>query len=480
MNKRPTPLKIKPGSAPVVLRILFAVLLTATAVGCVFDRTVAEKEVDVGFLPDAFSAGEARSPTSEPWWRTFGNEEFHGLVETALAANPSLVQARARLRKARAEAEAAGADQWPDLTASAGTVHGRERIRTTSARTVSVEEYALGLTSAYDVDLWGKIRLDAEAAGLTAQAVNADLSAATTEVAAQVAERWVRIVVQRMHHELLEHQLQANETLLELVELRFRKSLVSALDVFQQRQVVARSRAQLPLAEQTERLLVHELALLLGKAPTEAPPINTRTVDLPDSAPGVGLPIQLLTARSDVRAALLRVQAADRREKAARVDRLPSLQLTASGFFEAGETALLLDNWLVKLVSDLTAPLLDGGRRRAAVDAAKAEVEETVAAFGEVLLAAVGEVEDALAREETLRRHLDGLAAELAAAQRTLGEARSRYRSGLDDYLPVLTALLSVQSLERDILDRRTELILARVDLYRALGGGRWTEEPVK
>lgn len=457
-----------------------AAVLAAVVAGCALDGVETKREVDVGFLPSAYSAGQTRPEPAGPWWRTIGNAELHTMVETALADNPSLVQARARVRKARAEAEAAGADRWPDLTASAGSVHGRQRIRNGAERTVSLEDYSLGLTSVYETDFWGKIRQEEEAALLSAEAAREDLNAAATAVAAQVAERWVRIVAQRMHRELLQSQLQANRTLLELVDLRFRNALASALDVFQQRQVVERSRARLPLVERTERLLSHELALLLGMAPTGAPAIATETIDLPDPVPGVGLPIQLLTARPDVRAALLRIRAADRRANAARADRLPGLRLTASGLFEAGEAALLLDNWLIRLVSSLTAPLLDGNRRRAAVDAAVADAEAAVAAFREVLLAAVGEVEDALAREETLRRHLDGLAGELAAAQRTLGEARSRYRNGLDDYLPVLTALLAVQGLEQDILDRRTELILARVDLHRALGGGAWAGEAVR
>jgi multidrug efflux system outer membrane protein len=269
-----------------------------------------------------------------------------------------------------------------------------------------------------------------------------------------------------MQKELLHRQLEANKTLLELVELRFRKSLASALDVFQQRQVVEQSRAQLPLVEQAERLLLNELAVLMGRTPFSVPQIQTQSLDIPEDIPKTGLPVQLLSARPDIRAALRRLEAADWSEAAAKADRLPQIRLTAGAGYQADELSLLFDHWLTSLAAGLTAPLFDG---------LLAVVAENLAAYRQTILNAVREVEDALISENKLREHLVGLQAQREAAQHALNEARSRYRNGLSDYLPVLTQLLAVQALERTEIQRRADLLAARVGLYRSLGG-TWTD----
>jgi outer membrane protein TolC len=132
---------------------------------------------------------------------------------------------------------------------------------------------------------------------------------------------------------------------------------------------------------------------------------------------------------------------------------------------------VLFDNWIVNLAGNLTAPLFDGKRRKAEVLRLLAVADEQLADYRQQVLTAVREVEDALVEEVKLREHLIALDAQLEAAQSALDEARSRYRSGLSDYLPVLTQLLSVQGLEQTRIQHRADLLLARVELYRTLGG---------
>jgi outer membrane protein TolC len=183
-----------------------------------------------------------------------------------------------------------------------------------------------------------------------------------------------------------------------------------------------------------------------------------------------------LSARPDIRAAMLRLEAADWSVSGARADRLPTIRLTGSAAYQAGELDSLFDNWLFNLAAGLTAPLFDGRQRSAEVERRRAVVDEALAAYCRTILNAVREVENALVDEQKLREHLLGLNAQLSAARSALDEARQRYRSGLNDYLPVLTQLVSVQNLERTIINRTADLLVARVDLFRALGGG-WPQE---
>lgn len=430
----------------------------------------------MGDLPPAYSNDAPGQMIRQRWWEAFDAPQLSRLVEEALGSNFSLQESWARLRQSEALAAGREAGRFPDLVAEGSALTGRSGAPAGQVATGPRESYSLGLVSRYELDLWGRIHSGRQAAILAATASREDLNTAAITLAANVVTRWVAIQSQRMQKELLRKQLKANLTLLELVELRFRKSLASALDVFQQRQVVAQSRSQLPLVAQREHLLLNELGVLLGRAPFATPEVASGILEVPDDVPATGLPSQLLAMRPDIRGAMLRLQSADWAVAEARADQLPSFSLTGRAAVSSSDFDLLFDNWLINLAGNITAPLLDGGRRSAEVAFQRAVVAERLAAYHGLVLNAVREVEDALMDEAKLREHIAALGSQLDASRNALSEARSRYRSGLSDYLPVLTQLLSVQGLERTLIQRKTDLLVARVNLYRALGGD-WTAE---
>jgi NodT family efflux transporter outer membrane factor (OMF) lipoprotein len=311
---------------------------------------------------------------------------------------------------------------------------------------------------------------------LQTEASREDINTAATTLAAEVANRWIAIIAQRMQKDLLDKQLRINQTLLELVDLRFRNALVSALDVYQQKQVVENVQADLPLVEETEQLLLNELAVLLGKPPQTLLTITRSQLPEPMPLPPTGLPSDLLAMRPDIRAAGLRLQAADWQIAQARANRLPTLSLTAQARYGESELNVLFDNWLVSLAANLTAPIIDGGFRAAEVDRSRAVADENLANYRNTVLTAVKEVENALVSETKQREHIEALRQVHATARRALEEAGVRYRNGLNDYLPVLTQLLTVQGLERDLIRAQANLLSTRIQLHRALGG-TWMDE---
>jgi len=429
-----------------------------------------------GELPKTFSLYTTGSELPERWWEEFKDQELNALVKEALSGSFSLQEAWARLDQARALAVQAGSGLYPDLTGTAGASQGRQRTENGSADTQTTKDYSLGLASTYELDLWGRVRSEREAARLEVPATREDVNAAAMTVAAEVTNQWANIISQRMQKALLEEQLQINKTYLELVELRFQNAMVSALDVYQQRQVVEQVKAQIPLIEAKEQLLMHELALLLGKPPQTPIEITSDTLPAPVEIPATGLPADLLSSRPDIRSAGLRLYAADWQVAAARANRLPRISLTASASYRSGELNMLFNNWLLNLATNLTAPIFDGNRLAAEVDRAEAVADERLSAYRRTVVTAVKEVEDALVSEEKQRQHIKALEAEIAVARKALDRARDRYLKGLNDYLPVLTQLLTVQGLERDLIQRHTELLIYRVNLHRAFGG-TWTDE---
>ena len=427
-------------------------------------------------LPDKFSEFTTDATPEKKWWETFNDSELNALVEEAFSKNWNLKELWARLKQARAVAVQAGADRYPDMTGTAGATHSRKRTKNTSSLTSTSEDYSLGLSSSYELDLWGRVRAEQEAALFSAEAGEQDLNAAAITLAAEVTNRWLQIIAQRTQKHLLNEQLKTNRIFLELIELRFRHAMVSALDVYQQQQVIDQVLAQIPLVEAQESKLMNELSVLLGKAPRS--PLVISRPDLPKLAPmpSTGIPADLLENRPDIKAAQLRLQSAGWNVSAARADRLPSFTLSARAIFENKHLDLLLDNWLLTIAANLTAPVFDGNRRAAEVDRTMAMKDENLAAYRQTILTAIREVEDALVTEARQKEHILELKQVIRTARKALDQATLRYRNGLNDYLPVLTQLLSVQDLERNLITQHATLLTNRISLYRSLGG-TWTED---
>lgn len=430
-----------------------------------------ERELDAG-LPQEFSLYSAEVPeTGTRWWESFQSPELDALVDEALTNSPTIQQAWARLAQAEALAAKAGAARYPSLgyEGSAGATYNHVTDNT-------VEAYSLGLTAAYEVDLWGRVKSQTEAAALDREASREQLNTVAITLSSQVALRWAGIVAQRLQTEVIHHQLESNKTSLELIELRFRKSLSSALDVYQQRQAVAGTESRIPLVELREKLLFNELTALLGRADFQSLELPIENLPLLGPLPNIGIPVDVLANRPDVRQAGLRLQSADWAVSAARADRLPALRLTASGGYASADISEVFDDWLANLAGSLTGPIFDGGQRKAEVQRTRAVVNERLAAYRETVINAIKEVEDALVSEQKQRDYIEALERNLELSRNSHKEAVNRYRKGLIEYLPVLVELVSLQNLERDHIEAQYNLLQYRINLYRALGGS-WPAE---
>ncbi len=458
------------------LLILCGIFAASSLLSC-SPFTAPDRSITHKITPDTFSLGAAASTPEQKWWRIFSSPELNSLVDEALAENLSLRAYWARLDKARFLAVKAGSTLYPSVSGDASAAYSRNHFEGGSiAGSSESKVFSLGLAASYELDLWGRVQAVAESADLAVRATREDLNSAAMTVTAEVARRWIGNIARKQEAQLLQQQLETNQTYLELVELRFRKSLASALDVMQQKQLVERVKAQIPLVEMQEELLRNELAVLTGKMPHEFSGTAGQTLPDLSSVPAGGVPAHLLENRPDIQAAYNRLAAADQDLVVARADRLPAIRLTGSAAYNSDELDRLFDNWLLNLAASLTAPLLDGGRRKAEVGVAKAAVEEHLALYHQTVLTAVQEVEESLVREKRIREHISRTEQQLLAAKAALSEARSRYMNGLNDYLPVLTQLLSVQNLEMDLVSRKEDLFGARISLHRAIGG-TWTGE---
>ncbi len=422
-------------------------------------------------LPAQFSIDDPRPyTTSEQWWQEFQDPSLNRLVATAFANNLSLRAAWARLNQANAVARKQAAPLWPELDLKAGVTRN---LSNTSQDTTTKQ---VQLSASYELDLWGRVRAASEAADFDAQASAADLQTSAITLSATLADTWYQLIEQRMQLALVESQSTTNRELLQLIEARFRVGQAKASDIYRQRQLLAQTEGEQARVTNQLQILTHQLAILLGSVPgqTELP----ENADLPGlpPLPATGVPAELVQRRPDLQAAFLRLRAADARAAEAVAARYPRLDLSAA-LTTPGATGGLFQNWLANLVAQLTAPLFDGGQRKAEAERTRAVVEEHLNSYGQTLLQAIGEVEDALSTELQQHAYLESLDRQLQQAEAVVRQERQRYFQGDSDYLSVLDALRSRQSLERQQVTARRQLFSDRIALVRALAGG-WSLTP--
>jgi NodT family efflux transporter outer membrane factor (OMF) lipoprotein len=428
-------------------------------------------------IPQSYGATSA-GKLPEQWWRDFRDPDLDKLVERSLRDNLQLRAAWARVRQARAVLRQASSGKWPQIDASASATRRKLRFDFGDMGVITpvVNTFTVSASAAYEVDMWKRIGNGANAARLDALAVRDDVAATAIGLAADITDAWWDLVLQRARRKLMESQLKTSEQFLELTKLRFQQGMASALDVHQQNRALIGQRAQLALVDAAVKLLEHRLALLVGQPPRTV--VAGKRSDLPElpPLPGTGIPADLLQRRPDVRAARRRVEAADYRVAVAVADRLPALRLSAESSVQDSTIGGLFTSPLYALFAGLTAPLFDGGRRKAEVERNKAVVEERLLQYGQVLLLAITEVENALVQEKQQRIHIADLKKQVEVAKAALREARERYRAGLTDYLVVLTSLQALQNTELGLLNAERQALAYRVALCRALGG-TWTRK---
>lgn len=443
--------------------LLSALLLFAP--GCTSSTAKPPAPVEI---PAFFSTAGA-APLPQKWWEAFADPDLNRLVEDSLAGNLTLQVAWERLRQAETVARQAGAALRPTLSGDGSAAVGRAR---TNGETQSGRDFSLGLLARYEVDLWGRVRSVREAAALNAQASAEDLHTAALSLAAQVAATWYTLVEQTGRLELLDLQIATNLSVLELVTLRFRTGQTGIADVLQQRQLIEANRGERTLVQAQAELLAQQLAVLSGHPPGAWRPLRRSTLaDLPP-LPATNLPAELLHRRPDLRSAWLRVRAADQTVAAAVADRFPRLSLTARADTSSERASDLFSNWLTSLAANLALPLIDGGTRRLEVQRTASVAAESLYAWGQRVLDALAEVENALTQEEGQRRNLASLERQLDLATQVAGRVRDRYLAGNVDYQRVLDTQLSQQQLQRALLGAQAELLRMRIDLCRALAGG--------
>lgn len=421
-------------------------------------------------VPPTFSSISENEAPLDRWWLSLGDANLNSLIATSLSSNLNLQMAWDRLKQARALAKKSGADLLPSLDGS--VIVKRESVKNDGNGRVTDSTHSLGIAASYEIDLWGRVQAGKQAAELDLLAVGEELRTAAVSLTGDVAIAWYELLEQRQQNQLLVQQIDINEKYLQLIVSKFKNGQSGATDVLQQRQTLEATRGELIMARGNEKLLEHQLAILLGQTSENfSPPAGGVSVTLPP-VPSPGIPAELIEQRPDIRMVHYQVQAADKRVAAALADRFPKVSLSADSESSSGSIRNLFDDWITNLAVNITAPIFDGGKRTAEVDRAQALADEALHKYGQTILTAIKEVEDALWAESRQQKYVESLNDQLALSSLAMEQTKERYINGDMEFLRFLTTILTHQNLQRSRIKAELDLIKYRISLYRALAGG--------
>jgi multidrug efflux system outer membrane protein len=462
-------------------RLLAAMLLGAALLSACGSMTRAYERpaapVPDRFPPSVASAGAAApaepAAADIPWPTFFTDARLRRLIEIALQNNRDLRVAVLNIEQARATARARDADLWPTL--NAGITGTRQPLANGSTSNL----YSAGLlVSAYELDLFNRVRSLGDAAAQQVLATQEARKAVQISLIASVATAHLALQADDDGLRVTQQTLQTRQDSLRLTQLRFDNGASSLLDLRGAESL--RAAAQVSLQQQTRQRVLDEnaLVLLLGQAlPADLPaaPGLSANPALPDVP--AGIPSEVLTRRPDVRQAELQLLAANANIAAARAAFFPKITLTASlgsvsgalsGLFKAGTGA-----W--GFAPQLLQPIFDAGRNQANLAFSVAARDIAVAQYEKAIQTAFREVADALAGRATLQGQLRAQTALVQAEQGRVDLTELRFRNGASSTLDLLDAQRSLYAAQLAQAQVQAQVQQNAVALYRVLGGG-WSE----
>jgi NodT family efflux transporter outer membrane factor (OMF) lipoprotein len=472
--------------------LLWPVAAAAFASACAVGPDYKRPEVVVPPAYKGAPAAATASPSSESdwksaqpadaedrgaWWKVFADPQLDALEDRVSVSNQNLVLAEAQYRNARAVARGAKAQLFPTLGLTPSVTRSHAPVSRSSALpgapVGTATTYQLQGEVSWEIDLWGQIRRNVESKVETAQATAADLETARLSLHAELALDYFALQGADAQLRLLGSSVDAYEKALKLTVDRHDQGVVSGVDVAQAETQLESTRAQRTEVELSRAELENAIAILVGETPSTFSIAETPAQAAAFSVP-LELPSELLERRPDIAAAERRVASANAGIGVAQAAFFPNLLLNATGGWESGSVTRWFSAptlfWSLGVA--LAQTIFDGGARIAGKEQAVALYDGTVASYRETVLEAFQDVEDNLAAARLLSRETEEEARAVAAAERALKLAESRYQGGITSYLEVVTAQTTALVNERTAVDLQTRRLTASLNLVKALGGG--------
>ena len=481
------------------LALLAAWTLSACTVGPDYHGAppVAKNAISTGTFVRAPADGITTTHAPAAWWKSLNDPQLDALIDAALAHNPDLHAAQAKLREARSQLRGEQANELPKLSADAAAVRMREPntsalgslFSSSSSSSGSssssssgssgqgpLQLYTAGFDASWEIDLFGGTRRAIEAASDEADAVNADLADTQVSLAAEVAQAYVSLRDQQQRLVLAQRSADYQQQMLTLTEQRRARGTAADVDVERLTTQVDTTRATLvPLDAQIAESL-DQLAVLTGEAPGALDAQLGTLAPLPalPASVAIGDPATMLQQRPDIRAAERRLASSNAQIGEHIADYFPKVSLLGDLGFTAGDPGHLLrkQNFTWVAVPYLQWNIFDFGRTGAKVHTAEASRDEAEAHYEHSVLAALQDANTALSRFGHQREHLVRLEQVQTSSDRSATLMRQRYQAGVSTLIDLLDTQRSQFAAQQDVVAAQAELLKDFVSLQKSLGLG--------
>ncbi|TPG12814.1 efflux transporter outer membrane subunit [Sphingomonas oligophenolica] len=486
------------------MRRLIALMTSVALAGCTVGP---DYHVPEAAVPPAFVGPQPSGPTIDPatWWTVFGDSTLDSLVARALKDNPDIAIAATRVREARLQEIGARASGKPVVNADSNVTHvefSKNAGFASLARQFSgggssgatgsgnsggialpgsgITTYALGFDANWELDVFGGGRRGIESALARTVAAEWNRRDAAVMVAAEVAQAYFALRLDQTQAAVIAQELESQRGAQRIAGEVARVGLVPSIDVTRQRSSITSTEARLAPIRADVAVRRHALAILLGESPAALDAELARPLPTLAPVPAIpaGLPTDLLRRRPDIRAAERNLGAATADIGVAVADLYPKFTLTGLVQLISSTLATLFSGNSLQLTGTGAAqfPLVDWGRRGAAVDTRKAQRDEAYTRYRATVLGALRDVEDALARIEAERARRTALLSAVGDAEASVHAISAQYRTGFVAQDSLLNAEAQLLAAREQVAGSDAQLRQQTIALFKAMGGG-WSDQ---
>lgn len=431
------------------------------------------------------TAGALDDAALASWWTRLNDPTLSALIDQAVAANLDIVQAQARLRQARESLAQADASFLPQVNASGsgGRTYNSRGGGTRVDNNGNIiaggtgkwnSSYQAGASASWQIDLFGELSRNAEAARADLAASGYDLASVRRTVIAELVTNYVQARATQEQLRIARETQAVQKDNYDIANWRLQAGLVSSLDEQQAKAQLAQTNATVPSLESSLRGSLNRIAVLTGQAPGEA----TRALETPAPIPApatdiaIGIPADTLRQRPDVRSAERALAAATARIGVAQAQLYPSLSLSGNIGTSATSFGSLFDLITGSVFGNIAQVIFDGGRLASQVRSQRAAADAAFAAYKQSVLTALEDVENAMAALTASRTRAAEFAVAYQASSNAAILARSQYQAGLIDFQTLSNTESTLLSARNSLAAAQSDQALAIAQLYNALGGG--------
>ena len=416
-------------------------------------------------------------PVDDRWWRAFEDETLDSLIALAIDQNPSVLMAINRIDQAKAQWRISQSELYPSLSFNGGW----NRQQTSgNLGTGNPQDrngyYNASVQMSWQLDVFGVIRQKAKAQKELYNASKEEYNATMVSLCAEIASAYFNLREQQLELDVLRRNAISQEAVVRITETRYKTGLVSKLDVAQAKSVYYSTLASIPMTEANVIQYVNSLAILLGLYPQDVTESLSAIKPLPDYVElvGVGVPGELLLRRPDVRKAERQVDAQAALLGASKFDWLPeffmngSLGYSSHDIKDMGKKGSM--TW--SIAPSMTWNIFSGGRTLQEERLQRAQLDESINQFNQIVLTAVQEVDNAMSAYKNSIKQIQACKQMLNQGKESFDLSLDLYKQGLTPFQNVLDAQRSLLTYENTLVKAKGNSLVCLVQMYQALGGG--------